>query len=70
MSNSFRNAFTEFKRHLPLILSVALVSLMIAIVYGRDLLILANEAVQTEALTHIVIVPLRALQAKKQKQAV
>jgi len=57
MSNSFQNAFTEFKKHLPLILSIALVSLTIAIVYGQDLLILANEAMQNEALTHVVLVP-------------
>ena len=57
MPDLLQNMFTELKNHLTLILFAAFVSLTILIVYGQDLTILVNEAVQNEALTHIVLVP-------------
>jgi len=57
MSDLLQKTFTELKSHLALILSITLVSLTILVVYWQDLMILVNEAMQNEALTHIVLVP-------------
>ena len=57
MPNLLQKTFTDLKSHLALILSIALVSLTILVVYGQDLMILVNEAAQSEALTHVVLVP-------------
>jgi exosortase len=58
MANLFQKPLTELKRHSLLILSVILITLILLIVYWRDLSILVNEAIQSEAMTHILIVPL------------
>ena len=47
------------KFYIPII-SVSLVILTISIVYWQDLAILINEAVQNEAVSHIILVPLLA----------
>jgi exosortase len=39
------------------ILSAVLIAVVILIIYGRDLEILANEALQNEALSHILMIP-------------
>jgi len=58
MANVFRRALAKLKKHSPLILSVATIPLMILIVYWRDLSIIVNEALQNEAVTHVVLVPI------------
>jgi exosortase len=57
MSHLLQNAFGKLKSHFTLILSITFVLLAIMIIYSRDLLILANEALQNDALTHIFLVP-------------
>lgn len=57
MSYLLRSAFSKLKSHFTLILSITFVLLAIMIVYGQDLLILANEALQNDALTHVFLVP-------------
>ena len=56
-----KQTFTNTKRftrsHLPHILSVLLLLLTITIIYWRDFEILANEALQTESSTHIILIP-------------
>ena len=47
----------NFYRH---ILSAALIGLLVMIVYGQDLEILANEALQNEALNHVILIPFLA----------
>ncbi len=39
------------------ILSAVLIAVVILIIYGRDLEILANEALQNEALSHVIMIP-------------
>jgi len=51
----------ESVRNLGLqIISISLIILTILILYGQDLSILANEAMQNEAVNHIIMVPLLA----------
>lgn len=48
------------KHYHQYIVSAALITILILIVYGQDLQILTNEALQNEALSHILILPLFA----------
>ena len=57
MANVFRKTLTKLRKHPLLILSAIMVPLMILIVYRRDLSILANEAMHSEAVTHIILIP-------------
>jgi len=57
MANVFRKTLTKLRKHSLLILSAIMVPLMILIVYSRDLSILSNEAIHSEAVTHIVLIP-------------
>jgi exosortase/archaeosortase family protein len=45
------------KHYYQFIVSAALITILILIVYGQDLQILANEALQNEALSHTLILP-------------
>jgi exosortase len=47
----------EARRHYQHILSAALAATTVLIIYGRDLEILANEALQNEALSHVLLIP-------------
>jgi exosortase len=57
MSYLLQNGLGKLKSHFALVLSITFVLLTIVIVYGQDLLILTKEALQNDALTHIVLVP-------------
>jgi len=48
---------TKVKVYYPHILAIALTFLLIFLIYWRDLGILTNEALNTEALTHIILIP-------------
>lgn len=50
-------AVAYIKTYYQHILSAALIILLVLIVYGHDLEILLNEAVQTEALSHVLLIP-------------
>ncbi|MGB9684493.1 MAG: exosortase/archaeosortase family protein [Candidatus Bathyarchaeales archaeon] len=54
-SRGIRNILKVYWRH---ILAASLFLLIIAVVYWRDLEILANEALSTEALSHVLLIPL------------
>ena len=47
----------NIKTHYQHILSAAFIMLLVLIVYGRDLEILMNEALQSEALSHVLLIP-------------
>lgn len=47
----------NIKTHYQHILSAAFIMLLVLIVYGRDLEILFNEALQSEALSHVLLIP-------------
>ncbi len=57
MSSVFRSILLKFKKHYLLVLSAILIPLMILIVYSQDLSILVNEALHSEAVSHVVLVP-------------
>lgn len=57
MANLFRKTLTDLKKHSLLVLSAIMIPLMILVVYWRDLSILVNEALYSEAVTHIILVP-------------
>jgi len=50
-------AVVNIKTYYQHILSAALIMLLVLIVYGRDLEILLNEALQSEALSHVLLIP-------------
>jgi len=50
-------AASTIKTYYQHILSAALIMLLVLIVYGRDLEILVNEALQSEALSHVLLIP-------------
>lgn len=47
----------NIKVHYQKVLSATLIVLLILIVYGQDLEILMNEALQSEALSHVLLIP-------------
>jgi len=53
----FSLAFIKAKNYYICILAVSLISILTLVVYWRDLEILINEALNTEALTHVILVP-------------
>jgi exosortase/archaeosortase family protein len=55
-----RKNVNALRRYYQYIVAAALVTILILIVYGSDLQILANEALQNEALSHILILPVFA----------
>jgi len=57
MSNVFLKACTELKSKPFLVLSAIAIPLMILIVYWQDLSLLINEALYSESVTHIILVP-------------
>jgi exosortase len=58
ISQKLNNTIKETKTYTLHIFSAALIILLIFIVYWRDLEILMNEALNTEALSHILLVPI------------
>lgn len=50
-------AVANIKTYYQPVLSAALIMLLILIVYGHDLEILMNEALQSEALSHVLLIP-------------
>jgi exosortase len=48
---------TKIKAYYQYILSAVLITVVILVIYGRDLEILANEALQNEVLSHIIMIP-------------
>jgi len=50
----------NIKTYYQLILSATLITLLVLIVYGSDLEILVNEAFQSEALSHVLLIPFLA----------
>lgn len=50
-------AISSLKQYCPYVLSAILIIILVLVVYGGDLGILANEALQNEALSHILILP-------------
>lgn len=57
LSQKLIGALRKAKTHTLYILSAALIVLLVFIVYWRDIEILANEAWNTEALSHILLTP-------------
>lgn len=57
MANLFRKTLADLKKHSLLVVSAIMIPLMILVVYWRDLSILVNEALYSEAVTHIILVP-------------
>lgn len=57
LSQRLFDALRKAKTRTPYLLSATLIILLVFIVYGRDIEILANEALNAEALTHILLVP-------------
>ncbi len=55
--NVFRTAIANKKSSFPHVFSATLIGLVILIVYWQDLSILANEALQSEAAGHIILIP-------------
>jgi len=56
------NKFSEWiKFHYSVVFAATLVILLIFIVYGEDLKILFNEAIQAEEFNHIILVPFFAI---------
>lgn len=53
-------AVAQLKRYYQFGIALALLTILIAVVYGDDLLILANEALQNESLSHILLLPFLA----------
>jgi len=53
----FRNLTSVLRKHGPYIVSAVLITVVILIVFGQDFQILVNEALQNEALNHILILP-------------
>lgn len=60
LARCFSKALTNIKTYYKDVLAAFLVLLLILIVYWRDLDVLVNEALSTEALTHILIIPFLA----------
>jgi len=52
-----KKAVATAKKYYQYILSAALIMLLVSIIYLKDLEILANEAFQSEALSHILLIP-------------
>ncbi|MGB9854191.1 MAG: exosortase/archaeosortase family protein [Candidatus Bathyarchaeales archaeon] len=52
-----KETFKKAKFYSQHILAVSLITLLILVVYWRDLEILANEALTTEALSHAILIP-------------
>ena len=52
-----RNIASKLRLQYPYVLSGVLIILLVLIVYGQDLAILANEALYSEALTHVLLIP-------------
>jgi len=50
-------AVGNMKTYYQHIISITLIMLLVIIVYGRDLEILMNEALQSEALSHVLLIP-------------
>jgi len=57
LKQTLSKAVSKTKNYYQHVLSAVMMILLILIVYGRDLMILANEALQTEALSHILLIP-------------
>ena len=57
VSQAFNKTAANTKTYYQHILSAALIMLLILIVYRHDLEILMNEALQTEALSHVLLIP-------------
>ena len=57
MEKVLNRAVAYMKTHYQHILSAVLITLLVFIVYGDDLEILVNEALQTEALSHVLLIP-------------
>jgi len=56
------NKFSEWiKFHYSVVFAATLVILLVFIVYGEDLIILFNEAIQAEEFNHILLVPFFAI---------
>jgi exosortase len=53
-------AAASARTHYQYILSIVLAVALVLLVYGNDLSVLANEALQNEALSHILLIPLFA----------
>ncbi len=56
-SDAIRKTVANRRSNYHLVLSVSSIILAILIVYWQDLSILANEALQSEALSHIILIP-------------
>jgi exosortase len=57
VNNALSEAAANVKIYYQHVLSAALITLLVSIVYGNDLTILVNEAVQSEALSHVLLIP-------------
>jgi exosortase/archaeosortase family protein len=58
LKQRFADALAKTKVYYQHILAISLILLLIFLVYWRDLEILANEALNSEALSHILLMPL------------
>ncbi len=57
LKQELKGILTEAEVYCPHILAIALILVLIFLVYRRDLEVLTNEALNTEALTHIILIP-------------
>jgi exosortase len=57
LKHRLKTGVTALRNHYQLALAFALVLASILVVYGNDFAILANEAIQNEALSHILLLP-------------
>jgi exosortase len=60
LKQRFKTGFTAIRTHYQKVLALILVIASILVVYGNDFIILANEALQNEALSHILLMPFLA----------
>jgi exosortase len=57
LRDHIKEVLTKVKVNYPYILALLLMFLLIFVVYGRDLEIIVNEALYSEALSHILLIP-------------
>jgi len=58
LSRTLKNVLSTLRSNYLTVLSVFMIVLIILVVYREDLAIIANEAVQSEAVSHVILVPL------------
>lgn len=55
---TLRNVLPKLRSNYHVLLNLSMITLIILVVYREDLTIVANEALQSEAVSHVILVPL------------